>query len=118
MPDDIRIIFVSTVHKGKVEILKEILRGQIDECGEKYPDLMGYEFFFSDDESEFYGFEWFRDSAALLKHLKLTADTLAQLNEVSQIKRIEVLGNPTPDLDDTIASFNAKVVRHWHGFTR
>ena len=118
MKEDIRIVFASSVNDGKAETLKEILRSHIDDCEEKYPELLGYEFFLSDDESELYGFEWFKDSATLLKHLELTADTLGQLSEVSQMKRIEILGNPTPALSKAIASFNAKVLKHWHGFTR
>ncbi len=118
MKGDIRIVFVSSVNSGKTGTVKEILRTHIDECEEKYPNLLGYEFFFSDDESELYGFEWLRDSAALLKHLELTADTLGQLSEVFQIKRIEVLGNPTPEPGEAFSSFNAKVLTHWHGFTR
>ena len=118
MKDAIHVVMQSSVTDGKAEKVKEILRNHVDECKEKYPDVLGYEFFFNDSESELYALEWFSDSAALLKHIGLTAETFKKLSEVTQTQRVEVFGNASAELVEASAAFNAKVVKHWYGFTR
>ena len=118
MTNDIHVVMQSSVIDGKAERVKEILHNHVDECKEKYPDILGYEFFFDNSESELYALEWFRDSAALLKHIRFTAETFQQLSQVTQTQRVELLGNASAELVEASAAFKAKVVKHWYGFTR
>jgi quinol monooxygenase YgiN len=62
-----------------------------------------YEWFLNEDESACVVYEEYEDSAAVLAHVDNCAAPLGTLDEVGGDCKMQVLGNPTPELREATA---------------
>lgn len=69
------------------------------------PGTLRYDWFFADDGSWCEVREIYADSAAVLAHVAGSADRLGRLTELGGGLKLEVFGDPTPELRATLASF-------------
>ncbi len=79
---------------------------------------MDYEFYFNDESTKVYAVERYKDSEAVMAHLGIVGETLTKLLEVAPIARAEVFGKPSSEVLQALESFEARVFRHWGGFSR
>ena len=98
--------------------MKEILTAAIETTQSKDQGALGYEFFFNDEETKYYAFEWYKDSPSVLKHIEIAGEHINNLFTVSQATRFEVFGNPSDELINALEPFSAVCYSHRDGFTR
>ena len=115
---EIQIVVEATISEGKVDALKKLAQETLDVVKAKDPGTLAYQFYFNNDESKVYFLERYKDSQSFLSHMENTIPHQQKLRELATITRIEVFGNPSPDLEKTLSSFGARFFKYWNGFIR
>ena len=118
MTNYIRSVAEVSIVAGKLDEFKKIATEAIERVEANEPDTLSYEWFFNDDESKCYLLEWYKNSEAVLAHLENIGDLLGSLVEISSTNRLEIYGDPSEALRQTLEPFGAKIHTHWHGITR
>ena len=98
------------IHEGKLDEFKR----QAAECmrlaREKGTGTLQYDFYFNADESECIVLERYRDSAALLEHFQNLGDVATAIMKICTTTG-EVLGEPSPELAQALASYGVPVFK-------
>ena len=79
------------------------------------PATLQYDWFFSDDETKCVVRETYADSQAVLSHVANVGDLIGQIAELGGGLEIEAFGDPSPELLETAAAFNATIYRYFQG---
>lgn len=80
--------------------------------------VLSYQFFFNADKSRIFGFEIYRNAAALGAHMQHIGAELAKVMEAVTLART-VIGGSVPDaLKEGFAAFQPTYINHIGGFTR
>lgn len=82
------------------------------------PGAKSYQWYFSDDETKCVITEWYADQEAALAHVNGEAATklLPKLLEVSDIKRLEIYGEPGEEVRRKLSRFGAETFHFFTGF--
>ena len=70
MTSFIRLVMEYLVADGKLNAAKALVRRAIEAAKTKDLGFLSYEFFLNDGESTIYMVEWYKDSEAVLAHLR------------------------------------------------
>ena len=84
------------IHDGKLDEFKRLAAKCAELVRTKDPGTLQYEWYFSDN-TECLVFERYRDSQALLDHLKNMGDTMAAILQTCDASG-EICGTPSPEL--------------------
>lgn len=117
MTNHIRKVVEISITEGQLEEFKNVARIFIDRVNASEPDTLSYEWFLNDDGSKCYVIEWYKDSEALMTHLANIGDLYEPLFEVSEITRIEVFGDPSPEVKQAHMA-GTKFMNYWAGVWR
>lgn len=118
MTSEIQYTIEWTIKPGGLEAFKQLAKEVIKLVHENEPDMKGYQWYFTDDESKCYTAEWQSSSESLLAHLQNVGDVLPKLLDYSDITRFEVFGNPNAAASEAVLGLGAKIYKYFDGFTR
>ena len=102
------------VHDGKLNEFKELAIQCFTAVKEKDTETLQYDWFFSEDQTEFVVRERYTDSNAVFAHLANLGDLFGKILQVSDFS-VEVYGNASQDLRDATASMNSKFYSFYQG---
>ncbi len=100
------------IHPGKLDEFKRLAAECMRVAREKDNGTLQYDFYFNADESECIVVERYRDSGALQEHLQNLGDLMGEVMAICTTTG-EVLGEPTPELAQGLASFGVPVYKSW-----
>jgi quinol monooxygenase YgiN len=117
---EVQIAIEYAVSPGKVDAFKKLAQEATDVVKATEPNMIGYRWYFNNDDSRCYLLEQLPDSASTLSHLANAnvAPILPKLHEISKITRFEVFGNLNPEAEKALAGYGPKNFRYWNGFVR
>lgn len=74
------------------------------------PDTVQYDWFFDEKESECVVIHTYRDSNALMHHIRLATGALSELRNITETT-IEAFGPATPELKEMLDRFGVKLYK-------
>jgi len=120
MSNYIRTDVELSIKEGRLDDFKALISKMINNTAEKEPDALVYEWYVSEDGREGHLLETFTDSDAFILHLKNISPFLDPLWGVSTLTGFKTFGNPSPELQQALASFplGIQYFTHTNGLTR
>ena len=118
MEQQIQVLVELTIADGKVEEFKFQLPAIIDRVKTNEPDMIGYQWYLSDDKKKCYVIEWLKNPRAWLTHLSNAEPMLPPLFAIAPITRFEIYGDIPKDVEDVAKPFGAVVYKHLAGFIK
>ena len=118
MEQQIQILVELTIADGKIEEFKSQMPAIIERVKTNEPDMLGYQWYLSDDETKCYVIEWLKNSQAWLTHLSTAGPMLPPLFAIAPITRVEVFGDISKDVEDALKPFRAVIHKQLSGFIR
>jgi len=118
MANDIRAIAKVSIIEGKINEFRKLAAEIIDKVEANEPDTLSYEYFLSSDESQCYVFQTYKDSEAVLAHLRNIADLAGPFHKVAPLTQLIIFGSPSDELSQALESVRPKVFEYWNGVTR
>jgi quinol monooxygenase YgiN len=115
--NQIRKVVEISINQGKLAKFKEVSSQFIERVKTSEPDTLAYEWYFNEDQSKCYVIEQYRDSDALLIHMANIRHLYEPIFEVSEITRIEVFGDPSPEVREAHLE-GTKYLNYWAGISR
>jgi quinol monooxygenase YgiN len=84
------------------------------------PDTLNYQFYLNRDKTKCIVHESYANSEAVLAHnTGIASQTiLPKIFNVARISRFDVYGNPSEELQKTLASFSPQIYNLFAGFSR
>ncbi|MDX1520151.1 MAG: antibiotic biosynthesis monooxygenase [Anaerolineae bacterium] len=116
MTDSIRWIVKLSINEENLDEFKKIAAKLIEKT-EAEPGVLGYEWFFSEDESECCIFEWYKDSEAVLAHSANIGDMLPTFFSLCKPLSWEIYGNASDELKAAVARSRPVYFGHWGGLS-
>jgi len=115
----IRLLVDIDIHDGKFAEFEKIAR-QMVEVSEKEPGTLGYHFVLSADRRRCRLVEGYTDAAAITAHFNGPAvqQFVPQMIQVATPTRMEIYGDPGPEVRAMAANFGAEIFTAWEGFDR
>jgi len=115
----IRLLVDFDIHDGKFAEF-EALAKQMVKVSEQEPGTLGYHFVLSSDRKRCRLVEGYVDAAAITAHFDGPAvqQFVPQLIQVATPTRMEIYGDPGPQVSAAAAAFGAEVFTAWEGFDR
>ena len=118
-----RVIFVGTyrVRGGQAQAWIDANRDMTEFVQANEPRVLSFDTFLSSDGSEATTIHVHVDSASLERHLRLAAERIAGSAQTVEVLRIDLYGDPSPELVDRLramSSWPVYVKRHAGGFGR
>ncbi len=115
----IRLLVDINIHAGKFTEFEAIAK-QMVAVSEKEPGTLGYHFLLSDDRTRCRLVEGYTDVAAITAHFLGPAvqQLVPQMMQVATPTRMEIYGDPGPQVAAMAAAFGAEVFTAWEGFDR
>ena len=117
MSQPITWVFVAAILPGQFEAFLTV-RTQLIEHSKAEPGLIVYEWFISEDQTTCHIFETFRDSEAILAHLKAFVPFAEPLMKAIRPTYLHVHGPINDEAKAAIASFNPIYLASLGGFRR
>jgi quinol monooxygenase YgiN len=118
MSRQIQYILEWTITRGQQGAFKKLALAAIEAAKADEPGTLGYQWYFSKDESKCYVAESYADAGSMMTHLENVAPVLSEFFKLSAITRFEVFGNLTSKAEKALAPLRAQTFDHWSGFTR
>jgi quinol monooxygenase YgiN len=108
------------IEKGKIEEFKKLIVDMSRMVENNEPDTINYQFYFNRSETKCIVHETYTNSESTLTHITGVASKtiLPKIFNISKIKRLDVYGNPSEELQKAIASFNSEIFNLFTGFSR
>ena len=107
------------VKEGKSEELKKLMGEMVDATNKNEPDTLNYEWFLSDDGKICHLYERYKDSAAMLTHLKNFGENFAErFMGCLEPTGFTVYGNPDAGVKEALAAFSPVFLPPSAGFIR
>ena len=115
----IRLLVDIDVHEGKFHEFEAIAR-QMVAVSEREPGTLAYHFLMSADRKRCRLVEGYADQAAVTAHFNGPAvqEWVPKLVQVATPTRMEIYGDPGPQVTAMAAGFGAVVFHAWEGFDR
>src|ERR671935_62949 len=105
-----------TIEEGKIEEYKKLVQDMIRVVEADEPDIINYQFYLNRDETKCIVHETYANSEAVLAHNSGIASQtiLPKIFSVAKIRRFDVYGNPSEELQNVLKSsgFNLFVDVH------
>ena len=118
MNNEIQYTVEWTIKPGGLDAFKDLAKQATKLVQENEPEMMGYQWYFNDDETKCYTAEWQTSSESLMAHLQNVGDILPKLLAHSDITRFEVFGNPNAEAMAAVKGIGAEVFGYFDGFIR
>lgn len=96
------------VDKADLEAFKALVATAVAGAAEE-PGTLGYDWFSDQDESAFFVRERYASSDALLAHAQASAETVGRLAELAGGLKVEIFGDPTPEVIEAMAAIGPTV---------
>jgi quinol monooxygenase YgiN len=113
-----RLIVHQTINPGGLEEFTRLARQGAAGAEANEPGTLGYEFFLSEDGTECYLNEYYRDDEAFLEHFQRVQPILQDSMKVSTLAEVVVLGDPGAEARELLAHLGAKYYTDCIGFCR
>jgi quinol monooxygenase YgiN len=115
----VRLLADFNIHEGKVGEVESLAR-QMAAVSESEPGTLGYHFLLSADRTRCRLVEGYTDADAITAHFNGPAvqKYVPQLLQVVTPTRMEIYGDPGPQVAAMAAAFGAEIFTAWLGFDR
>ena len=115
----IRLLVDINIHEGKLDEFERIAR-QMVSVSEHEPGTLGYHFLLSADRKSCRLVEGYTDADAITGHFNGPAvqQYVPQMLQVATPTRMEIYGDPGPQVAAMAAAFGAEIFTAWQGFDR
>lgn len=115
----IRLLVDIDIHDGKFAEFEAVTRKMVT-VSEKEPGTIAYHFVLSADRKRCRLVEGYADAAAITAHFAGPAvqQFVPQMLQVATPTRMEIYGDPGPQVASMAAAFGAVVFTAWEGFDR
>ena len=109
-----------TIEKGKIEEFKKVIQDMSRMVENNEPDTINYQFYLNIYETKCMVHETYTNSESVLAHITGVASKtiLPKIFNISKLKRLDVYGNPSEELQNVITSFNSQTFNLFTGFSR
>jgi quinol monooxygenase YgiN len=109
-----------TIQEGKIEEYKKLVQEMSRVVEANEPDTIGYQFYLNRAETECIVYETYANSEAVFAHMNSVASQtiLPKIFNVSRIRKFEVFGNPSEELQKVLATFSPQTYNLFAGFSR
>ena len=113
----IRVVVDLDIYDGKLAEFEAIAKQMVAES-EQEPGTIGFHFVLSADRTRCRLVEGYVDAAAITAHFNGPAvqQFVPQMLQVATPTRMEIYGDPGPQVTATAAAFGAEVFSAWEGF--
>ena len=118
MEQQIQVLIELTIADGKIEEFKSQMPAIIERVKTNEPDMTGYQWYLSDDQTKCYVIEWLKSSQAWLTHLSNVGTISPPLFAIAPITRFEIYGDIPKDVEDIVKPMGAVVYKHLAGFIK
>ena len=119
MTDNISYVFEVAVRPGKLEEFKTLMQEMVEATQANEPDTLNYEWFISHDGTVCHTCERYRNSDAVMTHMKSVRERFSERYfAASEPKRLVVYGNPSDEIRAMFAPLNAVFLPPAAGFVR
>jgi len=118
MTNYIRATAEHSITEGKVAEFKQLASNIIDRVENTEPNTFSYEWFLCQDESKCYVVQIYKDSNAVLFHLRNIADLLGLFHENAPLTGLKIYGNPSVELRQALEPIGAQIFEYLNGVTR
>lgn len=118
MTDYIRAVAEVSIPEGKADEFKRLATEIIDRVEASEPNTLSYEWFLSEDESMCYIVQLYKDSEAVVAHLKNINHLSVPFHKFAPLTGLMIFGSPSDELRQALEHVGAKVFEHWNGVTR
>ena len=115
----VRLLVDINIHEGKFAEVESLAR-QMVAVSESEPGTLGYHFLLSADRTRCRLVEGYTDAGAITAHFNGPAvqNYVPQLLQVATPTRMEIYGDPGPQVAAMAAAFGAEIFTSWSGFDR
>lgn len=118
MEKQIQVQVELTIADGKVEELQSQMPAIIEKVKANEPDIAGYQWYLSGDQTKCYIMEWFNNPQAWLTHLSNVGPALPALFAIAPITRFEAFGDIPEEIETAVKPLGAVIHRYLSGFIR
>ncbi len=91
------------VDKSDLEAFRRLVATAVAGAAEE-PGTLGYDWFSDQEESAFFARERYASSDALLAHAQASAETVGRLAELAGGLKVQIFGDPTPEVLEAMAA--------------
>jgi quinol monooxygenase YgiN len=115
----IRLVVDIDINEGKFDEFEAIVK-RMAEVSAQEPGTLGYHFLLNEDRTRCRLVEGYVDEAAIAAHFDGPAvkEWVPKLVQVAIPSRMEIYGDPGPQVAAKAATLGAKIFAPWHGFDR
>jgi quinol monooxygenase YgiN len=115
----IRLLVDLNLHEGKFAEFETVIKKMVA-VSEREPGTLAYHFVLSADRSRCRLVEGYTDAAAITAHFAGPAvqQLVPQMMQVATPTRMEIYGDPGPQVASMAAAFGAEFFSSWEGFDR
>jgi quinol monooxygenase YgiN len=115
----VRLLVDLNIHEGKFAEFEAIVK-QMAAVSENEPGTLGYRFHLSADRTRCRLVEGYTDAAAITAHFNGPAvqQFVPQMLQVASPVRMEIYGDPGPEVTAMVGAFGAEIFSAWEGFDR
>ena len=115
----VRLLVDIDIDEGKFAEFEAIVR-QMVAVSEKEPGTLGYHFVLSPDRKRCRLVEGYTDAAAITTHFRGEAvqQLVPQMLKFARPVRMEIYGDPGPEVSAMASAFKAEIFSSWCGFDR
>ena len=119
MSSNISWLLALNVKEGQLENLKKLMGEMVDFVNKNEPGTSNYEWYLSDNEDTLHIYERYKDSAAVMTHLKGFGENFAErFMGCLDATGFTVYGNPGADVKEVLAAFGPAYMSQANGFAR
>ena len=109
MSQEITVLVESEILPGQAEALREVVTRVIEHCGATEPGLLAYDWYVDEAGAECRVVERYADSDAILFHFQNYARFGEELAACRQMKKLTLLGDPSPKLREALAAMSPPI---------
>jgi len=115
----IRLLVDLNIHEGKFAEFEAIAK-LMTAVSEKEPGTLGFHFCLSADRTRCRLVESYTDAAAITAHFHgpSVQQFVPQMMQVASAVRMEIYGDPGPEVTAMVGAFGAEIFGAWEGFDR
>ncbi|MEM7171094.1 MAG: antibiotic biosynthesis monooxygenase [Pseudomonadota bacterium] len=115
MSDKIILLVEFKISQENLSEVKEICEKGVKIVGSNEKGTLSFDQYFSVDESKMVSLETYRDTQSLLAHLENATENVQRMNDIATISRLEIFGDVTDQLKETLRDFNPVYFKHHSG---
>jgi quinol monooxygenase YgiN len=108
------------IEKGKIQEFKKLIQDMSRMVENNEPDTINYQFYLNRSETKCMVHETYTNSESALIHITGVASKmiLPKIFNIAKIKRLDVYGNPSEELQKVLTSFDSQTFNLFTGFSR